>query len=402
VLRSVVICPDRESNAKLTRALEASTAVSILRNSDSYPSAADLIRSLRAHAAELLFLSFERLDKALELVAVLEKEASHVQIVAVSRSLDPQVLRESMRAGVREFLVDPFERKAVWDSLKHLKDLLDKRPVRYETTNRIFTFVPSKAGSGASTIALNVSAAMARKKGTKVLLSDFDLNSGMVRFLLKLDNPHSVPEACEHCDELDENLWPQLVTSVNGLDVLHAGHINPHLRIEQSQVRTLIAFMRRNYESLCFDVSGNLERYSIELMQESKRIFLVCTPEIPSLHLAREKMTFLKESDLDSRVSVILNRVSKKPLFTTKEVAEVVGAPVLRSFPNDYLGVARALTSGKLVETTSELGKAYGDFADSILTDEPGVGGVKTDSKRKFLEFLAVPASGPRVGVPEG
>jgi pilus assembly protein CpaE len=283
-----------------------------------------------------------------------------------------------------------------------LKDLLDKRPVRYETTNRIFTFVPSKAGSGASTIALNVSAAMARKKGTKVLLSDFDLNSGMVRFLLKLDNPHSVPEACEHCDELDENLWPQLVTSVNGLDVLHAGHINPHLRIEQSQVRTLIAFMRRNYESLCFDVSGNLERYSIELMQESKRIFLVCTPEIPSLHLAREKMTFLKESDLDSRVSVILNRVSKKPLFTTKEVAEVVGAPVLRSFPNDYLGVARALTSGKLVETTSELGKAYGDFADSILTDEPGVGGVKTDSKRKFLEFLAVPASGPRVGVPEG
>jgi phosphoribosylformylglycinamidine synthase len=48
------------------------------------------------------------------------------------------------------------------------------------------------------------------------------------------------------------------------------------------------------------DLSGNLERYSIEIMQDCKRIMLVCTPEIPSLHLAREKINFLKTLDLDS------------------------------------------------------------------------------------------------------
>ena len=239
----------------------------------------------------------------MEVVRIAEQESSHVQIVAVHRTMDPEILRESMRAGVREFLVEPFERKAVWDSLSHVKDLLARHPAHYETTNHIFTFFPSKAGSGASTVALNVGAAMARQKGMRVLLSDFDLNSGMMRFLLKLDNPHSVPEACEHCTELDDNLWPQLVTSVNGLDVLHAGRINPNLRIDASQVRTLIAFMRRNYQSLVFDVSGNLERYSIELMQESKNILLVCTPEIASLHQAREKMIFLKDMDLDGRGS---------------------------------------------------------------------------------------------------
>ena len=57
---------------------------------------------------------------------------------------------------------------------------------------------------------------MARRKDARVLLSDFDLNSGMMRFLLKLENSHSVPEACEHADEMDENLWPQLVTKVSG------------------------------------------------------------------------------------------------------------------------------------------------------------------------------------------
>lgn len=392
MLRSIVICPDRGLSARLAPALEDSGAVSVMRTSDKYPGAGDLVRMLRAHAAEILFLSFENLDHALEVVRTVEHESSHVQIVAVHRTMDAAIMRESMRAGVREFLVDPFEKKAVRESLTHLKELLARRPAHYEATNQIFTFLPSKAGSGTSTTALNVAAALARQKNLRVLLSDFDLNSGMIRFLLKLDNPHSVPEACEHSEELDDNLWPQLVTNVGGLDVLHAGRINPNLRIEPSQVRAVIAFMRRNYQSLCFDVSGNLERYSIELMQESKRILLVCTPEIPSLHLAREKMMFLKDMELDGRVSVILNRVSKKPLFSLKQVAEIVGAPVIRSFPNDYRGVAEALTNGKLIAPTSELGKGYADFAEALLAIESQTPSKAPVGKRKFLEFLAVPS----------
>jgi hypothetical protein len=34
----------------------------------------------------------------------------------------------------------------------------------------------------------------------------------------------------------------------------------------------------------------------------------VCTPEVPSLHLTREKLAFLKTMELDTRVSVVLNR----------------------------------------------------------------------------------------------
>jgi pilus assembly protein CpaE len=389
VLRSIVICPDQELDGKLIHALKETGSVAVLRRIDKYPAASDLVRALRAHAAEVLFLSFERLEKAQEVVKLLETEASHVQIVAVHHTMDPHILRESMRAGVREFLVHPFEKQAVWDSLTHLKDLLERNPAQYETTNQIFTFFPSKAGVGASTIALNVAAAMARQKGHNVLLSDFDLNSGMVRFLLKLENRHSVPEACERCDELDDVLWPQLVSSVEGLDVLHAGKVNPHLRIEASQVRALIGFMRRNYKVLCFDVSGNLERYSVELMQESKRILLVCTPEIPSLHLAREKMAFLNELDLEGRVSVVLNRAHKKQLLSAHAVADLIGAPVLQTFPNDYQGVARALTNGKLVEHGSELGKGFAAFAETLLVQDMQTA-AKPSIKRKFLEFLAV------------
>ena len=112
----------------------------------------------------------------------------------------------------------------------------------------------------------------------------------MMRFMLKLQNEYSVIDAVENALRVDEHLWPQLVTSLDTLDVLHAGRVNPNLRVEGAQIRALIDFARRNYQALCFDLSGNLERYSLEIMQDCKRILLVCTQEIPSLHLAREKM----------------------------------------------------------------------------------------------------------------
>jgi pilus assembly protein CpaE len=397
VFRSIIISPDEELGSKLAAALEATGAVSVSKNVNGYPAAVDLVRTLRAHAADILFLSFETVDKALEVVRVLEAEASHVPVVGFHREMDPHVLRESMRAGVREFLAEPFERAALKETLSQVKTLLEKRPAVYTSTEQIFTFLPSKAGAGTSTIAANVSAALARKPENRVLLSDFDMNSGMLRFMMNLKNEYSVCDAMEFSLEMDENMWPQLVTNVDGMDVLHAGRINPNLRIESQQIRNLVAFLRRHYSVLCFDLSGNLEKYSIELMQESKRILLVCTPEVPSLHLAREKVQFLKQLDLDSRISVVLNRVSKKPLFTTKQVEELLGLPVIREFPNDYQTINQCVTAGKLVPKVSELGKAFTEFGD-VLTIGPQAAAKRPPAGRKFLQFVSTAVSTPATG----
>jgi len=389
VFRSIIISPDQPLSGKLAAALEATGHVFIAKNSEAYPTPIDLVRLLRAHAAEILFLSFESTEKALEIVRQVETEAGQVQIVGFHREMDAVVLRDSMRAGVREFLADPFDRPSVMESLSHVKTLLDRRPVTYSVTEQIFSFLPSKAGVGTSTIAAHVGAALARRPNTHVLLSDFDMNSGMLRFMLKLSNEFSVMDAVEHSLAMDSNKWPQLVTDVDGMDVLHAGRLNPNMRIEEPQIRGLVAFMRRNYQALCFDLSGNLEKYSIELMRESKRILLVCTPEIPSLHLAREKVSFLRQLDLENRISVVLNRVDKSPRFSTAQVEEMLELPVIRVFPNDYRAICRSVETAKLLSKTSELGKAFAQFADTLM-GQPAERPSKWANKgTKFLEFVA-------------
>ena len=385
VIQSIIISSNADLARKLIAALEATGEAEVARTFDHYPTAIDLIRTLRALATQILFLDFGSLKPGLEILQLLHAEGSRVQIVGFDRKMDPAVLRETMRAGVREFLTDPFEHHLVLETLAGVKTRLDGQPAVGDSTNQIFSFLPAKAGVGASTIAANLSGALARRPGLRVLLSDFDLSSGMLRFLLKLTNGFSVTDAIERVADLDENLWPTLITRVKGMDVLHAGPINPNYRIDPLQITELIGFMRRNYQVLCFDLSGNLEKYSLELMQESKRILLVCTGEVPTLHLAREKLAFLRELGLGARVSIVLNRLERNPLFSKKQMEDLLGVPVTRTFPNDYQSVNRAIEAGALLDTDSELGRSFAEFAAQLM-DQPGA---KPESpKNRFLEFL--------------
>jgi Flp pilus assembly CpaE family ATPase len=115
---------------------------------------------------------------------------------------------------------------------------------------------------------------------------------------------------------------------------------------------------------------------------------MVCTPEVPSLHLAREKLQFLRKLELDKRVSILLNRVHKKPLLTKNQVEDILGVPVATVFPNDYHGTNHALAKGTVVALASELGRAFTQFADSLVEEKTQD---RANGKRKFLEFFTAP-----------
>lgn len=388
MLRAVIISGDPNLAARLEEALADICRVGVVRTVDHYPELVELTRLLRAAAPEIVFLGTESMGRAAEFVRQVEANTPGVQIIAISRTSDPEVLLESMRAGIREFVALPFHHNQLEEALLRTEELLAKRPPTFQTSELVYSFLPSKAGVGTSTLALNVAVAFSQMPETSVILSDFDLNCGMMRFMLKLENGYCVADAAEHALEMDEALWPQLVTSVGALDILHAGKLNPGFRIEPTQIRHLIDFMRRNYKALCFDLSGNLEKYSLEIMHESKKIFMVCTPEIPSLHLAREKYSYLKSVDLEDRVSVLVNRVTNRPVITPQQIEHILGLPVYMTFPNDYSGVHRALTAGRAIDPGTELGRNVTRLAQSLAERHHVPQSAPT--RKRFIEYFSI------------
>jgi len=384
--RAIVISPDVSTTSRLSARLDEVGGVSVVRYLDRYPDKTDFDRLLRAHAPHLLFLSLVDIGGAARIVRLAEEIAPGLQVIALHGTCEPRVLLDAMRMGIREFVAEPLDADVLREALARAADNLAKRPVNVAMSELVFSFLPSKAGAGTTTLAVNTAIALAALDDTCTLLIDLDLNSGLVQFMLKIENMHSVVEAAEHAAEMDEDLWPQLVTPIGNLDVLHAGGLNPHFRIDPIQMRTIMQFGRRNYRAVCADLSGNLERYSIEVMQESRLIFVVCTAELPSLHLARQKCQFLESLELGDRIRVLLNRSPKRAVITDRDVEQLLGRGVYMRFPNDYPCVHKAMEAGNPLDPGSDLGRQCTTLAHALLektvSPEP--------PKRRFVEYFAL------------
>jgi len=389
VLRSVIISSDQELNGRLEELIQRAGRIGLLKTADKYLQEYDLERFLRANAPQVVFLSTESLPQALEMIKGIHSHLPGAQVVAVDRAADPAVLLDLMHAGVREFQASPFDLANFTSMVQRLESLLERNPAQVNEGETLLAFLPAKAGSGTSTIALNTAMALARLPDMKVFLSDMDLNSGMLGFMLKVDAPATIYEAAEHSTKLDEHLWPQLVSKVSGIDLLAAGRLDPQSRIDPMQIRHILSFARRFYKAICVDLSGNMEKFSLEVMQEAKQVFVVCTPEIPALHLARKKIQLLQSLDLGERICVLLNRAQKRPLITTQQIQQLLSVPVYQEFPNDYRGVHTALTLGKSVEPDSELGKQFTQLAYRVTQRKPPAG-ANPKKKKSIMDFFNV------------
>ena len=387
MLRSMIICADPGLLDDLTEALRPFDAdVDVCRVLREYPEGRDLIRMLRAHGPGVVFLSFQDSLKAAGVAKVLFEEARGLQVIAVHHEGDPERLRDSMRSGIREFLTPPFETSTITHALGNVLQNLELSPVAYTVTDHVLAFLPSKAGAGATSLALNVSAALAGQNQGPVFLGDLDLNSGAVRHMLQIGNPLALADAVSQFDDLDEIKWPGFVTSIANLDVAHAGPVNPAIRLDSGKAAGLIQFLRRNYRAVCLDLSGNLERYSIAVMQEARYVVLVCAPEIPSLHLAREKMAFLANLDLDKRVLVVLNRVTRQASFSKAQVEDILDTPVFATACEDNAALVRAAAEGIPVDPRSMFGRDCAAFAEKLVQKPTRV----RDRPSKFLQYFAL------------
>lgn len=387
MLRGMLICPDAELAQALTLALEETNQVVLVREADRYPGDVELMRIVMAHAPQVVFISTESLTKLFEMVKTLEQQARGTQIVAVGRSTDASLLMELMRYGIREFIPFPFSRESVFHSLTRVEESVAKNPPQFSITDQLYTFLPAKQGVGASTVALNTAWALGGIKDTSTLLLDMDLTSGILGFMLKLNPTRTIVDAAQNAHQLDDSLWPQLVSRKGPIEVLPTGGLNPDFRVDSTQIRYLLEFARRNHSAICVDLSGNLERYSIEIMHESKRVFLIVTPEIPTLHLAREKLKYLTNIDLGDRISVVLNRTHKRAVITPEQVENLLGVPVMTCLSNDYQGIHRALQSGRCVDPATDLGRQFKAFATAILDKAaPAV----EPKGRRLVDYLSI------------
>lgn len=369
-LTGVILTPDRALGNELENVLGRIPAFRLIpHESGPYPQESGLRDLLSRNAPQVVFVDIAELAPALGVVSLTAKEFPAAQVVAIGRCCESQAVLAMMRAGVRECLPFPFRPEETREALSRLQRALGQPPSAASSQAGVFSFLPAKPGSGASTICLNTAVALSRLPNSKVALLDFDLFAGAQDFLLNLDAGFSVRDAAEHAGQMDDTIWTRMISRAGNLDVLRAGRPDPDRLPAPWRLQSLVRHARSHYTAVCIDLPGAADLVSAETLRNSNRIFLVTTPEIASLHMAERAIALLKEMGLEERLGIILNRVESTSPRNRFQIEELLGMEVAAAVPNSYDALQRALNMGQAAIKDGPLGKRFLELAESL---QPG------------------------------
>ncbi len=393
-MRTIVVVPDPALNHELAAALAEFPEIELVRQVAPYPEPDDFLRIVRARRPDFVFLATEDFPRFQALAAIIDDRMPGLSVVGVAREANPiELIPKLMRLGVRDFLTSPVTSGKLGETIASIARQLTRHPAPLVRLGDIYAFLPAKPGVGASTITVSTSCALADELHVRSLLLDCDLMAGVTKFLLKLGNSSSIVNALEHADTLDEDLWSQMVGHWDGLEVLHAGELAPPATLTAASLEVVLGFARGLYDTICADLASSLDPFTVQILHEARRIFLVTTPELVPLYMTADRLHHLKELGLADKVSLLLNR--KNPAhhgLSDGEVSQLAGVPIAHQFCNDYSGVQGAILEGTPISHRSSLGQSIMTLARSLAPAAPGRNGLPAHH-RKFLEFFHVPAA---------
>src|SRR6202046_2793928 len=389
VLTALAIIPDRELAAHLSSALERTRSFQIVSELKSYPSLQTLEIRVRQTKPDVILLALASdLDQACELIRSVSSLNLRVHVVGLHVRNDSDAILRSLRSGASEFLYAPFTFQTQNDAVARLNRLLQPGPVEQAEPGTIVAFSSAKPGSGASTLAAQTAFALRRTTSQRVLLADFDLMGGMIGFYLKLTPPKSLLDALQMAERLQEGAWDSCVAAADGVDILPAPEAPYAGPIDAPRLHAVMEYARMNYEWVVIDLPVVFQRLSLMTISESDRAFLVSTPELPSLHLARKAVHLLDHLGFPKeRFQIVINRIDRRDEIAGSDIERLFNCAIDARIPNDYFSLHRAVTLGQPVDGHSELGRAIENLANRLS------GGGEAGRKRAALPDLRVATS---------
>jgi pilus assembly protein CpaE len=386
-LTVVVVSPDRKIHEQVASVLTGNADIESLWTLAEYPNTAALMDLRKAPGGCVVFLDFSDPMRAKAVAAELDASYPMATAVAVLSGSRPEDLIELMQLGIREVVTLPIAAADVIRAYTRVARKLRAPAAPDHEAGHLYAFLPSKPGVGATTIAAHTAAALARLSNQRTLLLDFDFRLGMTSFLFKLNGDHSVIDAIAAHSHLDSDLWDGMVCRRGMLDILGSapvdfGGVNP-----EKGALELVDFACQSYRAICIDLPGEMRDYEIGVMHRATECFLVTTPDIGALHMAKRKAEALVALGIHNKVSVIMNQVGGRGAMSIRDVETILQLPVRFSVESEPKLIGEATQAGRTLEGKSTLLKQIEAIARHMSPGEASGEGAKP---RRFIETFSV------------
>jgi pilus assembly protein CpaE len=290
-------------------------------------------------------------------------------LIVVGPAGSPEAMRLAIRSGARDFLAEPLNAEEFVAALERLRHE-PRRPDVPRQPADVMVVLGAAGGVGTSFVACNLAQAFAVQAGAPTLLMDMDFNCAPLTGLLDLNPERGLPAALAEVEYLDQHALAGYVTRHrSGLHLMGAPSKTTLFArdLDQNRFASLMAIVCERYRWVVVDGSHALTELSATTLGMSKAVVLVVQQSVIQLRQAARMMRILfSEFGIpDDRVTVVVNRHSKRSEVTLEDIQRTLAREKLVVLPNAYKSVAASIDGGMPLldlEPASPVAKAIVDL----------------------------------------
>jgi len=336
----------------------------------------------------------ENPEETFSVIRDLVKVARGTEIFLTASKLDSAILLEAMRAGAKEFLAQPIQKKEVEDAFARFQERATANPENNngatQKEGKVLAFFGGKGGVGTTCVAVNTAAALMNlPKKPRVVLVDVNQHGGDLPLYLDLQPSHSFRDIAADPSRVDQAFLFRILTKCeSGLQILASGYDDLSTgRLSPDCVESTLRMLQANFDYVVLDCGHVLDLTTKKALELASLIMVTSTLMVPVVHRTKRILELLRGSGFSqNKIQLVMNRYLSAEKDVLVETEEILKQKAHWLVPNDYPSVSQSVNSGKpLIEVApkSSVGKSYMDFAHSF-DDQPK----KSQGKSSVLGWL--------------
>jgi len=284
-------------------------------------------------------------ERALSTIEALLDVLPETPIIAYGWDDNVETVRQAMLAGAKNYFIMPAEPEKVLDSIRSVLEAEERQRQRLSGQTKamgprgmVLTVFGAKGGVGKSTVATNLSVALASQLHQSAVLIDADNSFGDVATMLDLRADRTIVDLVRDTDTVERSgITEYLMRHSSGLWVLPAPREGLLWRsVQPDRFRKAVGLLARRFDVVIIDTAGALTDLSLAALEEANMVLWVTSSDFSSINNSVVGLETLQQlSYPDSRIRLMLNIISPDDTVRAAKIEEVLGRKFFWSIPYD-------------------------------------------------------------------
>ncbi len=338
-------------------------------------------------------------ERSLRTIEALLDVLPETPIIAYARKEAVEVVRQSMLAGARDFLIVPATVERLIESIQSVLESEERKRLRLSGQSKglgpkglVVTVFGAKGGVGKTTVATNLGVALAANLGQSVVLIDADNSFGDVADMLELPSDLSIVDVVRDLETLERgNVDEVLQKHDSGLRVLPAPHDALKWRdVTPDGVRAIIHLLASRFDIVLIDTAAILSDLSLAVLEEASIVLWVTSTDYSSINNSLSGFESLRQiSYPDGRIRLVLNVTSSEDGIRPAKIEEVLKREFFWTIPYDNrVRVGSQIGKPAILDSPNSPGsKSLLQLAQAVTGSGPTPGGPSTKKKERSWPF---------------